>query len=71
MTVRDVVLHSQYIITSQTQIRIMNEHDLLAEGTKYEDAILAQGEREIVWLVYDAAIDRAEIWVACKEADKG
>lgn len=64
MTVRDVVLHSQHIITSQTRIRIMNEHDLLAEGTKYEDAILAQGEREIVWLVYDAAIDRAEIWVA-------
>ena len=63
MTVRDVVLHSQYIITSQTRIRIMNKHDLLAEGTKYEDAILAQGEREIVWLVYDAAIDSAEIWV--------
>lgn len=71
MTVRDVVLHSQYMITSQTRIRIMNEHDLLAEGTKCEDAILAQGEREIVWLVYDAAIDRAEIWVACKEAEEG
>lgn len=63
MTVRDVVLHSQYIIASHTRIRIMNAGGILAEGTKYADAILAQGERKIVWLVYDAAIDSAEIWV--------
>ena len=63
MKVQDVVLHSQYIITSQTRIRIMNANGILAEGTKYGDAILAQGEREVVWLVYDAAIDSAEIWV--------
>ena len=76
MTVRDVVLHSAAIITSTTHLRIIQMSAdgvpaIIAEGTKYEDAILAQGEREIVWLFYDAAIDSAEIWVACKEADEG
>lgn len=63
MTVRDVVLHSQYMITSQTRIRIMSGADKLAEGTKYEDTILAHGERAVVGMIWDGQSDLASIWV--------
>lgn len=63
MTVRDVVMHSQYIITSQTRIRIMSGADKLAEGTKYEDAILGQSERAVIGMIWDGKSNLASIWV--------
>lgn len=69
MTVRDVVLHSQYMITSRTPLRIMRlradgEYDIIAKGTKCEDAILGQSGREVNTLYWDAFLNRVDIWVA-------
>lgn len=69
MKVRDVVLHSTAIITSQTHLRIMQLSAdgvpaIIAEGTKYDDAILGQGGRKVNSLYWDSFLDRVDIWVA-------